>query len=84
MCEETFHIASAIDKMHECVPDHIETKFEYLKKNCFHLAPEIAHQHWYKIYEYVSSTFNDSNIVWHVNLCDTYHNEYQTYLKRFK
>lgn len=84
MCDETFYISRSLDRLKACVPSGIETKFDYLKKNCFHVAPEIAHQYWFKIHEYLSDTFQDADIGWHQQLCDIYHEEYIGYLKKFK
>ena len=84
MCEETLYISRSLDRLKACVPSGIETKFDYLKKNCFHVAPEIAHQYWFKIHEYLSSTFQDADVEWQDNLCNMYHEEYLGYLKKFK
>lgn len=84
MCEETLYISRSLDRLKACVPSGIETKFDYLKKNCFHVAPEIAHQYWFKIHEYLSSTFQDADTEWHQQICDIYHEEYIEYLKKFK
>lgn len=84
MCEETEFIARSLDRFQACVPPGIETRFHYLKQQCFHMAPEIAHTHWNKIHAYLSNTFQDADVEWQDQLCDAYHEEYINYLKQFK
>lgn len=83
MCEETYFIAASIERMKDCIPDEIETSLDFIKNDAFHLAPEIAHEHWFKIYDYLSNNFQDASVSWQSKLCQIYNEEYQKYKQRF-
>jgi len=56
---------------------------ENLKDSLGHAAPEILDLFWKKIFNHLSTHFNDS-LDWHEKICDMYNEAYKTYVEKYK